>query len=298
MRKLIRYTAFSLLAAMLALLFVQAASLAEAESVLSGFRIDPEAEILDLDAAGIRSVDREDLAELIDSLPNLKEVRLFDAKMPTEDQEWLFDRYYPNIFFGFTIHIGPHAIRTDQTAFSTLHYSSPTKDDPRHTSEELFALRMCTRLQALDLGHNYLTDLNLLYWMPDMEVLIISPNYGLEDISPIANCKKLVYLECFHTPITDLSPLAGCTQLRDLNITRDGLITDISPIIDLPNLERVWWGYVFKFPASQRKEMREKHKGCRFSTVYDPTSGGWRHHNHFKELYAFFRTGIYVPFSD
>ena len=113
MRKLIRFTAFSLLAAMLALLFAQAASLAEAGSGLSGFRIDPEAEILVLDAAGIRTVDREDLAELIDSLPNLKEVDLFDAEMPTEDQEWLFERYYPNIFFGFTIHIGPHAIRTD-----------------------------------------------------------------------------------------------------------------------------------------------------------------------------------------
>ena len=91
---------------------------------------------------------------------------------------------------------------------------------------------------------------------------------------------------------------AGCTKLRDLNLTRDGLITDISPIIDLPNLERVWWGYMWKFPTSQRREMRAKHKGCRFSTVYDPTSGGWRHHKHFKELFKFFRTGVYVPFSD
>ena len=274
------------------------ACFAEADPGLDGIQAGPETEILDLDAAGIRTVDREKLAKIVDGLPNLKEVRLFDAEMATEDQEWLFDRYYPDIFFGFTIHIGPHTIRTDQTAFSTLHYSSPKDGDPRHTSEELFPLRMCTRMNALDLGHNYLTDLNFLNWMPDIEVLIISPNYGLEDIGPVANCKNLVYLECFNTPITDLSPLAGCKKLRDLNLTRDGLVTDISPLFDLPNLERVWWGYMWKFPNEQRKTMREKHKGCFFSTVYDPTSGGWRHHKHYKELHEFFRTGIYVPFSD
>ena len=298
MKKTIRYIALCLIMIVLSVPFGQTAAIAETGSGVTGIHVDAGTEILDLDAAGIRTIDLEELAGFIDELPNLKEVRLFEAELTTEDQEWLFDRYYPKIFFGFTIHIGPHTIRTDQTAFSTLHYSSPTKDDPRHTSEELFPLRMCTRLKALDLGHNYLTDLNFLYWMPDMEVLIISPNYGLKDISPIANCKNLVYLECFNTPITDLSPLAGCTKLRDLNLTRDGLITDISPIIDLPNLERVWWGYMWKFPTSQRREMRAKHKGCRFSTVYDPTSGGWRHHKHFKELFKFFRTGVYVPFSD
>lgn len=273
-------------------------SLAEESPDLSGVRMDPETGVLDLDAAGIRTVDREALAEVIDGMTGLKEVWLFDAEMTTEDQEWLFEKYYPDIFFGFTIHIGPHAIRTDQTAFSTLHYSSPTKTDPRHTSEELYALRMCTRLKALDLGHNYLTDLNFLYWMPDIEVLIISPNYGLEDISPIANCKNLVYLECFHTPITDLSPLAGMTKLKDLNLARDGQVTDISPLYDLPSLERFWWGHMDKVPNAQRKIMREKHKGCKFSMVYDPTSGGWRSHKRFKQLHEFFRTGVYVPFSD
>ena len=298
MKKIARTLLLWLMLAALLLPGGQDTACAEGGSGLAGLITDPEAEILDLDAAGIRNVDREELAEILDRMPNLKEVRLFDAEMTTEDQEWLFDQYYPDVFFGFTIHIGPHAIRTDQTAFSTLHYSSPTKDDPRHTSEELYALRMCTRLKALDLGHNYLTDLNFLYFMPDIEVLIISPNYGLEDISPVANCKNLVYLECFNTPITDLSPLAGLTELRDLNLTRDGLITDLSPLYNLPKLQRVWWGHMNRIPNSQRKIMKENHPGCRFVMVYDPTSGGWRHHKHFKELFEFFRTGIYVPFSD
>ena len=262
-----------------------------------GMALDPTAEVLDLDAAGIQITDPKELAEVLDQMPELKEVRMFDSPMATEDMEWLFDRYYPRIFFGFTLHIDPHVIRTDQTAFSTLHYSSPTKDDPRHTSEELYPLRMCTKLKALDLGHNYLTDLNFLNYLPDIEVLIISPNYGLEDISPVANCKNLVYLECFNTPITDLSPLAGLTKLRDLNLTRDAQVTDLSPLYDLPNLERCWWGHMNGVPAEQKKTMREKHPGCKFVSVADPTSGGWRKHSHFDELHSFFRTGEYIPFS-
>ncbi len=265
---------------------------------LSGLEIGPETTTLDLDRMGIRVTDREALAAVLDGAPQLRRVFLFDSELPTADMEWLFDRYYPRVFLGFTLHIGPHVIRTDQTAFSTLHYSSPTKDDPRHTSEELYPLRMCVHLQALDLGHNYLTDLSLLHWMPELEVLIISPNYGLTDISPVAECKNLVYLECFNTPITDLSPLAGLTKLRDLNLTRDGQVTDLSPLYDLPNLERFWWGHMDRVPIEQKKIMREKHKGCKFVMVYDPTDGGWRRHPHFNALHSFFRTGVYVPFAD
>ena len=268
---------------------------AEEDFDLIGVRMD--AEILDLDATGIQFTGREELAAAIDRMPNLKEVRMYEAEITTEDQEWLFDRYYPKIFFGFTVRIGPHVIRTDQTAFSTLHLAGEMKGDERHTSEELYPLRMCTKLKALDLGHNYLTDLSLLNWLPNIEVLIISPNYGLTDIGPVANCKNLVYLECFNTPITDLSPLAGLTKLRDLNLTRDGLVTDLSPLYDLPHLERFWWGAMDKITVEQKKIMREKHKGCKFVMVYDPTDGGWRNHSHFKELHAFFRTGVYVPFT-
>ncbi len=262
-----------------------------------GLTVDLSEEILDFDEAGVNVTDAEALSALIDKMPLLREVRMFDSTMEQADMEKLFDSY-PNIFFGFTIHISVHTIRTDQTAFSTLHFSSPTKNDPRHTSEELYALRMCRKLRALDLGHNYLTDLNFLNYLPDIEVLIISPNYGLKDISPIANCRKLVYLECFNTPITDISALSGMTHLRDLNLTRCGKVEDLSPLYDLPSLERFWWGHMDKIPAEQKKMMRSLHPDCKFVSVYDPTSGGWRNHPHQKEQMAFFRTGEYVPFKE
>lgn len=281
------------------LLFSLSAGNAEQEVVFASLSIDPAAEMLDLDAAGIQVTDVKTLAEALDQLPNLKEVLLFDSPLETADMEWLFDRYYPDIFFGFTLKIGPHVIRTDRTAFSTLHIASAKmKDDWRHNTEELSPIRMCTKLKALDLGHNYLTDVNFLNWLPDLEVLILSPNYGLTDISPVANCKNLVYFELFSTPITDLTPLSGLTKLRDLNLTRCTEVRDISPLYDLPNLERVWWGYMIRITAKQKKEMRDKHPNCKFVSVYNPTEGGWRKHSHFNELHSFFRTGEYVPFSE
>ncbi len=263
-----------------------------------GLTIDLTEEILDFDREGVDVTDAAELSALIERMPRLREVRMFNSTMAQEDMEKLFDTYYPDIFFGFTIHISVHTIRTDQTAFSTLHYSSPKNGDPRHTSEELYALRMCTKLQALDLGHNYLTDLNFLNFMPDIEVLIISPNYGLTDISPIANCRKLVYLECFNTPITDISALAGMTHLRDLNLTRCGKVLDLSPLYDLPNLERFWWGHMDLITKEQKQKMRELHPDCKFVSTYNPTEGGWRKHPHHKEQQAFFRTGVYVPFQE
>ena len=258
---------------------------------------DPEAEVLDLDAAGITITDPETVAAMIERMPRVKEIRMYDSPMVTADMETLFDRYSPEIFFGFTVKIGPHEIRTDRTAFSTLHLAGRMQGDERHTSEELYPIRMCTKMKALDLGHNTLTDLRFLQWMPELEVLIISPNYGLTDISPVANCKKLVYLECFNTPITDLSPLAELTELRDLNLTRDSQVRDLSPLYELPNLERVWWGHMNGVSADQKKILRQTHRGCKFVSVYDPTGGGWRNHSHFRELHDFFRTGEYIPFS-
>ena len=287
-----------LFVALLCLLCVCLPAFACGETIdVLGLQADTDATVLDFDAAGIDVTDAQALASCLDQLPQLTDVLMFDSTMAQEDMEWLFDSY-PQIFFGFTLHLSVHTIRTDVTAFSTLHMASPTKDDPRHTSEELSILRMCKKLKALDIGHNTLTDLNFLYDLPDIEVLIISPNYGLTDISPIATCTNLVYLECFNTPITDLSPLSGLTKLRDLNLTRCSQVTDLSPLYELPNLERFWWGHMNGITNDQRKIMREKHPNCKFVSVYDPTSGGWRNHPHQKEQAAFFRTGVYVPFAE
>lgn len=252
---------------------------------------------IDFDAAQIQITDAQELAQLIEQLPNLTEVRLFDSSLSPEDMLWLFDSY-PDVFFGFTITFDIHTIRTDDTAFSTLHHHHFTNTkDSYHTNEQIDQLRMCTRLKALDLGHNKLTDLSFLTGLTDLRVLIISPNYSLEDLSPLANLTKLEYLEVFSTETADVSPLAGLTQLKDLNLACSDRLKDISCLFDaLPNLERFWCGRT-PIPEEQRQQMEAAHPGCAFNWTTQPTSGGWRTHPRYDVLYTMFRGTEYIPFD-
>ena len=68
---------------------------AEGNAALAGLNPDPETQVLDLDALGLQVTDAQALAQVIDRLPALTEVRLFDSPMATADMEWLFDRYSP-----------------------------------------------------------------------------------------------------------------------------------------------------------------------------------------------------------
>ena len=57
-----------------------------AESVeLFGMRVEKNAEILDFDAAGIDVTDAKRLAEALDGMPQVKEVRMFDSTMAQKD---------------------------------------------------------------------------------------------------------------------------------------------------------------------------------------------------------------------
>ena len=261
-----------------------------------GLNIDLNAEVLDFDALDVNVTDADALDALIRRMPNLREVRMYHSRMKREGMEKLFDAH-PHVFFGFTIRFDIHTVRTDATAFSTLHRSQITdKRDDYHTNRELSVLRMCTRLKALDLGHNKLTDLSFVSGLTDLRVLILSPNYGLVDLSPLTGLEKLEYLELFSTNATDVSPLAGLENLRDLNLACSDQLRDISPLYELPHLERFWCGRG-KVPQEQLKLMADKHPGCHCDFESLPTRGGWREHPHYDVIYRMFREGEYIPFE-
>jgi hypothetical protein len=221
---------------------------------------------------------------------------MFDSTMAREDMEWLFDTY-PDVFFGWTLRFAIHTVRTDDTAFSTLHYSRITnKRDWHHDSGTLSMLRLCKRLKALDLGHNKLTDLSFLSEMTHLKVLIISPNYGITDLSALAPLTGLEYLEVFSTNAVDVSALAGMTELRDLNLSCSDFLADISPLYELPKLERFWCGRT-RVPKEQQQIMEEKHPNCHFDWVSLPTRGGWREHPRYDVIAEMFSGTEYIPFD-
>ena len=135
------------------------------------------------------------------------------------------------------------------------------------------ALRYCTRVRYLDLGHNpSLSRFDFVRDMPDLEVAVISMA-AIDDLSPFSSCEKLLYLEMGNTQISDLSPLSGCKQLRHLNIGTNIAITDISPLYDL-DLKRLWIGSYTPIPAEQVEHMQALHPDCWIDTKVPSGLGG------------------------
>lgn len=278
------------LAALLLVLLMLMAC-AEAETVtFSGVAIDTHAELIDFGKAKVTDVDG--LCALIEKMPNLKEVRMYHSRLSEEEMDRLFYGY-PNVFFGWTLRVGDHDVRTDQTAFSTLHTSSPK---PAHKTKSFVKLKYCTKMLALDFGHNHVDDISFLAEMPQLRVLIIGQN-RVSNISVLSQLKDLEYLELFSNRITNWWPLVGLTKLKDLNIKYNPG-TDITPIMQMTWLERFWAGFdKYQIPGDQRKAMEAAVPTCEYNWTQHPTGGTWRKHPRYFVIKEMFRTGKYIPFE-
>ena len=278
------------------LLTVSVSALADTVTAY-GVDFDTEATVLDLDAAGVVVKDITELVALIDQMPNLKTVNMYGSELTRAQMDTLFDGY-PDIFFGWTLKLYTHTIRTEATAFSALHGHQGKDNDPFHTTKQLSILRYCRNLEALDIGHNYVTSLDFLAELPHLKVLIVAANYNCDgDLTPLSTLTELEYLELFSANIRDVSPLASLTNLRDLNLTYNQKLRDISPLYELPKLERFWCGYT-AVPAEQRTAMEAAHPDCEFDWVSMPTEGTWRKHPHYDTIYQIFHEFVYYPFDE
>lgn len=283
-----------LLALFLFSLMLLSALPAEAQEVPGfGLSFAPDTQVLDL--SGVTSVDPASLSALMDRLPELKEALLYDAALSAEEVDGLRARF-PDVFFGLTFRFKDHVVRSDQTAFSTLHNSR----DPRHTSEDFAFLRHCVRLEALDLGHNAITDISFLENLTGLKVLIIALNQ-IEDISPLKNLTQLEYLEMFRNKVRDISPLSGLTNLLDLNMGYNN-VQDYAPLYSLKKLERLWLyqsnGYSQgAMKKDKLREIREQLPDCYVDGVSAGTNGGWREHPRYDVIFDIFKTSVYKPFE-
>lgn len=246
---------------------------------------------------GNRYIDYKKILARLEEYPNLKKADMFATPVWARQIEELTTRF-PDIEFGWTIAFGDgHEVRTDATAFSTLHLSDSTV----HYTKDLSLLRYCKNLKALDFGHNAVDDISWLSDLTDLRVLIIAIN-RIEDISPLANLKKLEYLEIFNNYIKDLSPLTGLTHLMDLNIAYNE-IEDYSPLYGMTSLKRLWM-YNSKdrngteVPPEVLETLKEKLPDCQIDSQSMPSLGGWREHPHFDVIHAMFRSRVYQPFED
>jgi len=216
--------------------------------------------------------------------PNLEKVDMFSTNIRA-NRIFELDKRFPNIEFGWTMQLDTHYIRTDATAFSTLHSDRSTP----HTSKDFEILRFCKNLQALDLGHNAITDLNFLKDLTEIRVLILAMN-RISDITPLQNLTKLEYIELFMNRVEDLSPLSGLYNLQDLELTQNR-VKDFSPLYGLKSLRRLWLRRAGS--VVPREEISPHLPDCFIDYESTSTGGTWRKHSHYLDIYFIFNTGVY-----
>ena len=174
--------------------------------------------------------------------------------------------------------------------------SHPVLDDLPE-GYQVAVLQYATELKALDLGHNWIFDIDWIEPLKDLRVLILSDN-RITDISPLAD-KPLEYLEMFNNKVKDISCLAGKETLIDLNLCNTH-VSDLSIVASMPNLQRVWMGDIDELTKdavnAYLAEKGDTLDSYNFTTKY-PTEGGWRTHPRYEIIKAMFFSGEYISFD-
>jgi len=163
------------------------------------------------------------------------------------------------------------------------------------------ALKYCTDVKYIDMGHNCITNIEFVNYMPKLEVAVFSITW-VYDISPLGNCPDLEFLEMYSSNISNISALANCKNLKHLNLGNDPGVKDITALYDL-DLERCYIN-INSVPDEQEEEFKALHPNCECSFDNShPVHTTWRFlpgyvwaedgsETHYNERYALLREQI------
>jgi len=270
-----------------------------------GVFFNTETEYIDMGDQVIRN--KAEFSAFLKKFPNLKKVDMFGTAINQDFVEKL-EAEFPEVEFGWNLQMMRyHLIRSDAEAYSTLHGRHP-----KHTSKEFTLLKYCTKLKALDLGHNNITDTSFLLSMPHLRVLILGDNNNLKNVENIGRLKELEYLELFSCRIEDISPLTNLTHLMDLNLSNNR-IKDWRPLKQMTWLKRLWISGLRTGQRSrpdlteeERQELEEALPDTEIVYVGEPTDKGWRFLKsgepspHYEVVRTMFNSKpmVYIPFEE
>ena len=234
----------------------------------------------------------EEVEKYLARLPRLKRVSMCDCGLTEEEMGQLFDAH-PDIKFIWWIEFGHYRLRTDATAFTT----ALGDGNQYHYDDETFeAIRYCTDLMMLDLGHNRITSIDNFTGLTKLKVLILADN-RLTDISQITCFPDLEYLELFLNDITDVTPITELKKLRDFNIFHNPLYENHKVLRKMTWLERLWIGGCRLSPQDV-KDLQKALPNTEISTIgQSSTARGWRKHPHYYTLKRMYEEGRYIPFD-
>lgn len=198
---------------------------------LAGHSFSTDSEEVDL--SGI-SLTLTETKKLVGCFPKATRYIMCGCGLDDETMDGL-NRDYDGIRFVWTVRIKNVDVRTDAKWFYPFkYYRDMTVDE-----EDLYPLRYCVDMEAIDIGH--MSGVKTCEWaryMPNLKYLILIETQ-ITDLTPLSSLKNLLFLEIFYTKITDYSPLLGCTALEDLNLGET--YGDPAPIKQMTWLKNLWW---------------------------------------------------------
>lgn len=240
---------------------------------IGDIEVSTDAEEIDISGQEMEST--EQIEVLLPYFPNLKRVIMSFCGFDDETMDALNQRY-EDIRFIWSVKIRNVYVRTDATYFYPFtFYRSMVVD-----SDDLYPLRYCTDMVAIDIGH--MTTVDNCEWaafMPNLKYLVIVET-AITDLTPLSNLKNLVFLEIFTTDITDYSPLLGCTALEDLNLGKT--YGDPAPIAQMTWLKNIWWSGIagtYGLPCSNAPELLAEalpNTRMKFFLETPNVKNGWR----------------------
>ena len=256
--------------------------------LILGEKYDSETE--DLDLSGKSALTADIMRQAIPLMAGLKRVDMSDCASSYEELAALREEF-PDVKIVWRLTMGKWSLKTDAVAFSVLIYHYDYK---RLTSDDIQCLKYCTDLQALDLGHQSLTDLSVIGdYLTELRILILADN-RISDLTPIAKLKHLHYIELFvNSPLRDISPIGECKELVDVNISHLN-ISDISNLFDLPLLERLWIEHTY-VPAKDIQRLRETYPDAKIIVDgYGSVDQGWREHPRYFAMIDMYHKKDYI----
>lgn len=202
---------------------------------------------------------------LLPYLPELTYLDLSDCGISNEEMDALNSRH-ENVQIVWTVSLGSwYRTKTDITWFM------PVKNGFYPRGNDLYNLRYCHDIIALDIGHMNVSSCEFVAYMPKLQYLLLADT-PIHDITPLTGLTELVYLELFLTDVTDYTPLLSLTSLEDLNLHYTWGDPDI--ILQMTWLKNLWWAGVSFYTQQQ---LYDAIPGCHFEFhSLSSTGAGWR----------------------
>ena len=235
-----------------------------------------------IDISGTRVDDLDEIRAAVSLMPKLKKVVMSDCGIPDAEMDAL-DQEYENVRFVWTVYFSIYALRTDATFFCAADVPALNYDAPVLNDAQLYPVRYCRDMIALDLGHMWISDLSFLYNMPHLRYLILVGG-RFRDITPICSLEDLPYLEIFQTQPDDISPLVNCKKLEQLNMCYC-FGFDLAPLKEMKQLKRLWYAGLGTARGAELKEaLPDTLVYCPYTDPQGSTGGGWREDEAYYEM--------------